>query len=306
MRFKNLTFALTACSVSILATGCARGDATDAIEKAPAAASAAAVGPAAGILPPAAAPAAVEIRLLADSIDRRLRRVPALSGDEKRRLRRDANAAQITRARELGIKRGARLETHLAQERLVRLGDSTALWALHNLNYSVPYVTPSAEAMIAEIASRFQQKLDSLGVPRYRLVITSALRTPDKQAALRRVNSNASRIESAHEFGTTVDIAYRRFAAPLDAARLPADSVKRHADSLLVETAHRRSAELQAVLGRVLCDMQREGKLLVMMERRQTVFHTTVARRMSRPQTPAAVAVEPGYTRAREIFRSPS
>lgn len=284
---KSLAVAVGVSAVSVVIAVCARGDVTDSIEEKPTVAAAdAAAPPAAAVVdisPEEIVEATSRVQFLADSIDKRLRKVPALSVREKMRLRADANAEQIARARQLGIGRNVKLEAAVAGEKLVQLPDTTELWALHNLNFSVPYVTPSAEAMITEIAQRFQQKLDSLGVPRYRIVITSALRTSEKQAALRRVNSNASKVESAHEFGTTVDIAYRRFAAPVDAAPIPADTIRRLADSVLVQTAHLRSAELQAVLGRVMRDMQQEGKLMVMMERRQTVYHITVARKLSRP-----------------------
>jgi hypothetical protein len=137
--------------------------------------------------------------------------------------------------------------------------------------------------MILELGQRFHAQLDSLHVPRFRMVITSALRTPEKQAALRRVNRNASKVESAHEFGTTVDVAYRRFAAPLGAAPINADTVRALADSVLTKTAGLRSAELQAVLGRVIQQMRNEGKLMVMMERSQTVYHMTVAQPLVSP-----------------------
>jgi uncharacterized protein YcbK (DUF882 family) len=282
---KRLAVAVGACAVSVVLAVCARGDATDSvIEERPTAPADAAASPAAAVVDitdEQIATATLQVQLLADSIDMKLRRVPNLSVAEKMRLRADANAEQIARARAMGINRTVALQSNVASQKLVELEDTTDLWALHNLNFSVPYVTPSARAMITEIGQRFQAKLDTLGIPRYRIVITSALRTPDKQAALRRVNSNASRVESAHEFGTTVDIAYRRFAPPVDAAPLPADTIRRLADSVLVRTANLRSAEMQAILGRVIREMQTEGKLLVMMERRQTVYHITVARRLS-------------------------
>ncbi|HEX6559627.1 MAG TPA: DUF5715 family protein [Longimicrobiales bacterium] len=228
--------------------------------------------------------ATARIQQIADSTDKMLRHVRNLSVIERVKLRRDANAVQIARARQLGLRQPVDLEAAIAQHKLVELPDSTEYWTLHNLNFSVPYVTPSTRAMLIEVAQRFQARLDSLNVPRFRLVITSALRTPDKQAALRRVNGNASRIESAHEFGTTLDIAYRRFAAPVDAAPIPADTVRKLADSVLVKTANLRSAELQAVLGRVIQQMKDEGKLMVMMERRQTVYHITVARSLVTPR----------------------
>ncbi len=216
-----------------------------------------------------------------DSVDRQLRRVPALSRSERAALRRDVNAVQIARARALGVRVGGAVEPVAATGRLVRLPDTTQYWVVRDLDYSVPYVTPSAKALLEEIGERFHAKLDQLGVPRYRLDITSVLRTPEKQAALRRANRNASKIESAHEFGTTMDIAYRRFAPPADSTvlTLPADA-RMLSDSMMIETARLRGAELQAVLGRVLHEMKREGKLMVMMERQQTVYHITVARKL--------------------------
>jgi hypothetical protein len=224
----------------------------------------------------------------ADSADRMLRKVRALTRVEQTLLRRDVNAVQINRARQLGIARNSNIEELARAGRLVRLEESTKYWTLYRLNFSVPYVTPSTEALLAEIGERFQKQLDSLKVPRYRLVITSALRTADKQAALRRANSNASKVESAHEFGTTVDIAYRRFAAPLDGVPAPHPSLGGRDlmfnDSIMSKTANARSAELQAVLGRVLQQMKREGKVMVMMERRQTVYHITLARPYPNPR----------------------
>lgn len=213
-----------------------------------------------------------ELQQLADAANRGLFRVRNLTRLEVRGLRADANAAQIERARQQGLSHPFDLQQEISRGHLVELKDSTGYWTLHNLNYSAPYVTPSTQVMLIEMAQRFHRSLDSIGVPRFRLVITSALRTPETQAALRRVNRNASRIESAHEFGTTVDVAYRRFAAPVDAN-----------DSIMIKTAFNRGTELQAILGRVIAQMRKEGKLMVMMERRQPVYHMTVARPLVSP-----------------------
>jgi hypothetical protein len=225
-------------------------------------------------------PMAAQMRAqsIADSADRMLRKVRALSKWEQVKLRRDVNAIQIARARQLGIAPGSDPQQLLRSGRLVELAADTRLWKLHNLNYSVPYVTPSTESLLAEIGERFQAKLDSANVPRYRLVITSVLRTADKQAALRKANANASKIVSAHEFGTTVDIAYRRFAAPRDSGVVLSGPSAEVSDSVLTKAANLRSAELQAILGRVLTEMESAGKVMVMMERHQTVYHITVAK----------------------------
>jgi hypothetical protein len=222
----------------------------------------------------------------ADSVDRLLRRVPNLTRNERAGLRRDVNAIQTAMAQRMGIRPGSDVEPLVEAGRLVLLPDTTRYWVVRELDYSVPYVTPDTEAMLAEIGERFHAKLDSLNIPRYRLEITSVLRTRENQQALRRRNPNAAAGTSAHEYGTTVDIAYRTFGPPAGVTqavldgRLSSDpQVRQLGDSLLVETGRQRGAELQAVLGRVLQEMKREGKLLVMMEQQQTVYHMTVARR---------------------------
>lgn len=235
----------------------------------------------------------VEARVQArvDSVDLALRKVRSLTAQERRELRRDVNRIQTDRARRLGVRpeNQAEVERLVGSGRLVELPDSTRLWVVRDLEHSVGYVTPDTEAMLAELGERFQTALDSLGLPRFRLVVNSVLRTPEKQSALRRLNPNASRGVSAHEFGTTLDVAYRRFAPPVEPVVEPSGAARQLQDSLMVETATERAAELQAVLGRVLAEMKKEGKVLVMMERQQTVYHMTVARRY--PQREAVPAL---------------
>lgn len=293
MHYTNTKIRLT-CSALALAlaiAACSRDDEHPRVrggkagQQAPPPAGAAAPPPLASRAPSAGELAIIHQRVavLTDSTDRRLRKVQNLTRAERSRLRADVNAVQIARARKLGITPVSNVTPLVDAGGLIRLPDTTALYVLRKLNYSEPYVTPDASAMLDEIGRRFHERLDSLAIPRYRLDVTSVLRTPEKQAELRRRNSNASRIESAHEFGTTMDIAYRRFAAPegtllgVDPAIAPAAALL--SDSLMIETGNRRAAELQAVLGRVLLEMRLEGKLMVMMERSQTVYHITVTRK---------------------------
>ena len=227
-----------------------------------------------------------------DSVDAKLRKVRGLTASERRALRRDVNAVQTARARAMGIRAGENVDPLITSGKLVPLEDSTRLWVVDSLDYSVPYVTPSTHAMLTEIGERFQAQLDSLGLPPIRMVVTSVLRTADDQRRLRRSNSNAARGVSAHEFGTTLDVAYRRFAPPapsVDTTTYGASpqmepQVRMLQDSLFMETGKQRGAELQAILGRVIHEMRSEGKLMVMMERSQTVYHMTVARRLE-PRT---------------------
>jgi hypothetical protein len=214
--------------------------------------------------------------------------VPVLGAREVAELRRDVNATQIATARRLGTRVPGEVEREqlLREGRLVELADSTRYWILRRMESSVPYVTPDAHAMLEEMGRRFHARLDLRGLPRYRMRITSVLRTDAEQSALRRTNPNASRIVSAHEFGTTVDVSHERFAVPAGAwlgggdPRLAGMEVE-----MLEEVGREHSRVLQAELGRSISEMRGEGWLHVMMEDAQPVYHMTVARRL-----PAGVA----------------
>jgi hypothetical protein len=229
----------------------------------------------------------------ADSIDHELRGIRGLSWRERRALTRDVNHVQIARARALGIRAGSdrRMKQLAGSGRLVRLQDSTSYWVMRKLTASAPYVTPDARAMLLEIGRRFQAQLDSLGFPAFRMEVTSVMRTDDDQEDLRKRNANASRIVSAHEFGTSVDVSHLHFAAPAEPVPASGDpapaDLEPVVDSLYAEamdsTAERRSANLGAILGRVIREMREEGKLLVMRERNQAVYHMTVAKHLRDP-----------------------
>lgn len=224
----------------------------------------------------------------AGSIDSVFQPLPLLTPGEEEALRRFPNAQQLARARALGVERGLSADRLLALERegqLVRLADSEH-WVVRDLGYSQPLVVPGVRTLLADIGERFQDRLASLGSPPYRFEITSALRSAGDQESLRRVNPNAALGVSTHEYGTTVDLLYSAFSAPaqpiveIDASGAEGAEpiLRRFAEVAAERVAGRRSYELKAVLGQVLLEMQREGKVMVTLERQQPVFHITLAR----------------------------
>lgn len=239
--------------------------------------------------PPPVLTAADSARLLAelemefDSVRNAFNQVSSLRAREVAELRQDRNAEQIAVARRLGLRASGdgEIERLVREERLVALGDSTEYWVLRPMDHSVPYVTPDTRALLEEIGRRFHARLDSIGLPRYRMKFTSALRTAEKQAALRRVNANASATVSAHEFGTTVDISYERFAAPVDAVQRvagAADPMEAMRVVMLDSLGVKHGAALRAELGRAIASLRDEEALHVMMENSQTVYHMTLGR----------------------------
>lgn len=229
------------------------------------------------------------IRARADSIDAIFQPLPLLRPAQEAALRRFDNTAQLAVARRLGIPPNtsrASLQRLVSEGTLVRLRDSTEYWVVRKLDHSSPYVTKDAEASLRDIGERFHRALRRLGLPPYRLEVTSALRSAEDQEALRRTNVNAASGESTHEYATSFDVAYSSFAAP---ARVGGRSVPdapwlaghlAWVEGVVYESvAARRSREMMAILGTVLTEAQNEGKVMVTLERLQPVFHMTVARR---------------------------
>lgn len=226
-----------------------------------------------------------------DSVDRIFQPLPLLTASEEAALRRFGNDDHLSRARRLGVPRPSTNEELLAlrqEGRLVELERESRFWVVRELEHSFPYVTPDTRKLLEEIGARFQARLAQLGAPPFRLEISSVMRTPDVQTALRRGNVNAAQGASAHEYGTTVDVSYATFAAPLEPV-VPVDvpgapwlrpHLEAFARTAADRVAARRALELKAILGAVLRELQAEGKVLVTLERLQPVYHLTLGARL--------------------------
>lgn len=244
--------------------------------------------------------------------------VKPLTAQTEASLRRFLNRAHVARARTLGIEslpdRAAaqRFLSDPAHRAALVEAQSNALYVVNpRMRYGVPYVVPDMHRLLELIGWRFQERLRAEGLPPYRYLVTSALRTRADQAALRQVNANAARGTSSHEFGTTTDLHYRRFdyAGALDSVPGGSGIHEMLLEARVAQAAERLATEhpeaLKAVLGRVLLELQEEGKVLVTYERRQPVYHITVAQPISAPRadssaTAAAMRVseDSGPTRA--------
>ncbi len=206
-------------------------------------------------------------------------------------LRRYRNADHLQRARSLGVGRVSgqdQIERLVEQNRLVRLQDTTKFYYLQDFDYSVPFVTPDAARLLTLIGERLHEELRSADLPLYRFNISSVLRTAANQEALRRENPNATFGVSAHEFGTTLDIVvhiYDYVPRPEDALPgTPYPPLNERLDLMRTRMYEalgmRYWRHLKGLLGRILIDLQREGLVMVTLERQQPVFHITVARRI--------------------------
>ena len=224
----------------------------------------------------------------AASVDSIFQPLPVLAPADEAALRQFTNVQHLARARALGVGReltAQRLAALEREGRLVRLENSPH-WIIRESEHSQALAVPAVRAALTEIGERFHAQLAALGAPPFRLEVSSVLRTRAEQEALQQVNPNAAPEESTHEHGTTFDVLYSAYAAPWepftdisnDDASWVEAYLRRYADVSAERIAGRRALELQAILGKVLLEMQNEGKVMVTIERLQPVFHVTLAR----------------------------
>jgi len=226
---------------------------------------------------------------IARSADRILSPLPVMTPGEESALRRFLSAPHLARARELGVRVEDEdaLDSLVAAGRLIELEDSARFWIVRP-DISPAHVAPDLRTVLEVLGARFQERLGEMGLPPYRMEITSALRTAEQQADLRRDNANAAAGVSSHEFGTTVDLSYAAFAPPAEVPveiinGVPEDlrpHIRRIADLAFESVSARKSRELGRIFGQILAEAQDEGIALVIYERQQTVFHLTLARAM--------------------------
>lgn len=218
-------------------------------------------------------------------------KIPLLTDRQRALLRRSVNAAHVETGRRLGVEPVAARDDVLGEARaagLVRIDENDYYWVA-DLTHSVPYVTPDAAAVLDTIGVRFQAKLAAYGLPPYKYYISSVLRTAEDQASLRRTNVNAAAGVSSHEFGTTFDIQFRRYryggdpAAELWEPAFPYLTTEFAADlaAFYEETTERYPSRFLSLMAETLIELEDEGLLITVMEMRQPVFHTTVARRLA-------------------------
>ena len=173
----------------------------------------------------------------------------------------DMNDVQLLAAQAIGVPpvKDREAAEH-SKKRLVRLEDTDS-YVVDSLTHSIPYLVPSAKALLDRIGQNFLDSLASKGLNPNKLVITSVLRTEEDIVKLRKRNLNASE-NSTHRYGTTFDISYWHYVKVPDLRGRPYEDV--------------RPEYLRAVLSQVLKDLHDEKACYVKYERKQTCFHVTV------------------------------
>ena len=172
---------------------------------------------------------------------------------------RDTQAKQEQAAKALGLstppqnrQEAARMRSQLA---LIKSSDN---YIVDSLTHSIPYLVPAAAAELERIGEGFADILQRNGLPHYQFYVTSVLRTKEDIKQLQKSGNINATTNSCHNYGTTFDLAYFRF-----------NKVTRTREYMHLDN-------LKLVLGQVLLNEQRAGRIYVKYEQKQACFHITV------------------------------
>ena len=170
------------------------------------------------------------------------------------------NATHLEAAQAVGIRPCANEEELRKQKARMRKIRTCHNYVVDDLEHSLPYLTTGAAEELNRIGEGFADILERNGCPHYRFIVTSVTRTDASVRNLQRSGNINATSNSAHRYGTTFDITYRRF-----------DKNDRSADYMTEDN-------LKLALGQVLLNEQRAGRIYVKYEYKQACFHITSRR----------------------------
>ena len=172
---------------------------------------------------------------------------------------RDTQAKQVQAAQAIGLQtppqnrqEAARIRSQLS---LIKSNDN---YIVDSLTHSIPYLVPAAAKELERIGEGVADILQRNGLPHYQFYVTSVLRTKDDIKQLQKSGNINATTNSCHNYGTTFDLAYFRF-----------NKVTRTREYM-------HQDNLKLVLGQVLLNEQRAGRIYVKYEYKQACFHITV------------------------------
>ena len=172
----------------------------------------------------------------------------------------DLNEAHLNVAQAIGITPiASRKEAEHMKEKLQHI-ETNDLYVVDSLTHSIPYLIKGAAQLLDTIGTNFLDSLTAKGLNPNKIIVTSVLRTEDDVKRLRRRTGNAS-VNSAHFYGTTFDVSWKRFKKVEDEDGRPLQDVS--------------SDTLKLVLSEVLRDLRKADKCYIKYELKQGCFHIT-------------------------------
>lgn len=172
----------------------------------------------------------------------------------------DLNEKHLIAARKWGVKPIQSREDADKHTQDLTLIESNDWYEVDRLTHSIPFLVPRANELLDIIAKNFQDSINAKWLEPNKIVVTSVLRTIKDVKNLNKTNANAS-MNSAHFYGTTFDISWKRFK-----------TIEKQGE---YETLTTNETKLKNVLCEVLRDLQKSDRCYVKYEKKQACFHIT-------------------------------
>ena len=145
------------------------------------------------------------------------------------------------------IESNEHMDSLVIENKLIPIPEIGEGYKIQKLTHSRAFLNPPAYYLLQEIASSFYKETGK------ELSISSLTRTIESQNKLRRVNSNAAKGNSAHNYGASFDISYNKYN----------DKVG-------------RNYALESATESILNQLVDQGKIYYIKERSQPCFHVTI------------------------------
>ena len=139
------------------------------------------------------------------------------------------------------------IDGYVILKKLVAIPEEGNGYTIEKLTHSKAFLNPRAKTILEKIANKFLEENSAT------ITVTSLTRSEESQASLRRVNSNAAKGESSHNYGASFDLSYTKFNNKYSYS-------KTHRDNL----------------EEILKQLQEDGKIYYIKEYKQHCFHVTV------------------------------
>jgi len=173
------------------------------------------------------------------------------------------------------------IERQIKEKLVVKMiRDKNSLFYFYNLPRENRYLREFTLKGLVNLGKEFQKTLASRGFNgKVKFAVTSALRGEDYQKSLRKRNRNAVAL-SSHAFGISFDVFFDEYFVVIDKPEESFVTESSRLDDLRGQSGYLLGGALRrqfkAAMAETLIRLQDEGKLYVILEKRQRCFHVTI------------------------------
>ncbi len=158
--------------------------------------------------------------------------------------------------------------------------EENRLYYFHNVKKRYRFLTKNASKGLRSLTVRFQKNLKKRAdLPPVKIALSSVIRPVSYQKKLRGRNTNAGYL-STHSYGTSFDIFYDDYFVSIPLKAPPNERSEETLKKMRVRLGYMMGdslrRQLRSILMETLMEMQDEGKLYAILEKRQRCYHVTI------------------------------